>query len=176
MLAQCTFRKKNRILIAAFVLAIGIAYFMAFDQTINLYQENTELKLTQQLGEGAPEKISLLKLKKERIDQLLSNNGQSLRKEILGKASNQLQNHHARLVSFAAPSIVEEQDVIMETYELVIEGKYASLLRITHALEREIQSGHISSVSLYTQEDRALRQTRLYARLMIQSIREHEKK
>ncbi len=176
MFEQYSFQKKNNILAAAFVLAVVIAYFLAFDKTISLYQENTGLKMTRQQAEGAPEKIKALKIKKERIDQLLSGNRQSLRKEILEKVSGQLQSRPARLVSFAAPVEVEEQDVIMETYELILEGKYTALLQVTHALEQEIKSGHLSSVSLYTQQERESRQTKLYARLMIQSIRENEKK
>lgn len=174
-----TYRKKNKLLIGAAVLLLMISYFLPISRTIGLYVENDGLRDQLKLANSAPAYIEKLETESNQLNESFSYLEQEdqLRKELLEKIGRACEKYDVLFKNFKNPHIALNDDVTIETHEVVLQSTYTNLLKTIYELEHELKIGKVVAVSFRVEQNRRTKKSYLLAHVYVQSIKpdKHDK-
>ena len=172
-LPSLTYRQRNRLLLLVVPLVALIGYWVAIQQTVELYQSNQ--RLLQQLEEKrhAPNTIRELEKQLQASSRAIANfSSDTLHMEayLLDRLTYLCRQHRARLVSLPVSQTSRQNGFETITRTIKLQGRFVDLLRVVHGLEYRFQLGRVSSVRFVTEEDRTSRHTELFVYLYLQNL------
>jgi hypothetical protein len=172
-LNSLTYKQKVRYLLIGAVLFLLIAYLTTIKNTIQLYRDNNRLESMIGKAENAPQGIAELRKTLEGLNLKLNNYLVDTTKEhehTLEVVSEFC--HKKRLVVRELPKrkISSENDFVIITSELRIEGSFISLLQLLYELEYTQKLGRLSSVSWKSYIDTKTKRTVLVMIVYLQNI------
>jgi hypothetical protein len=173
MLKGMTYRKKNRLLLITGALLLLLTYMLSIRKTIEISREVTELQSQFELSSEAPGKIAQLEKQLKEIDQTLGSGPKAgeVQQALLGFVTGYCQLENVTLREFPKAVYKEENDLVVETNMLTIEGDFIKLLKLVYLLEQEQKLGKISSVRFFLKKDTRTRTTALNACIYLQNIK-----
>lgn len=174
MFKNLSYKRKNILLLAGSVMFGLIVYFYAFERTIGLIKECTQLEEQLRQAENAPQKLAELKRKLNSIESDLGGNGNfggDIQQALLEKISRYCNENNIALREFPQPVVSQEQDYIIETNIVVIEGSFLKLLKLVYQLEQVQRTGKVAAVHFLAKEDLRTKRQMLTASLYLQNIK-----
>ena len=174
MLKELTYKKKNILLLAVFVLFLFIIYFLAINKTLDLYFQCNEMQAQLNQTQNASQQLSRLEMQMKEIEAVFgeeqeeSYNYQQLLLEVL---SNYCSGNNIVLRKFPEPIIIYEQEFSVETNIISVEGPFKNLLHLIYLLEQKNKLGKIASLHFQTREDFKTKQKALFADIYIQNAK-----
>jgi len=168
-----TKQQKNILLLVVFFVAIYICYLLAISKTFEQKEQYNTLSKEVLLSQNAPKRLSLLKQKEVYYDSLLTKyqlDGSSIQNNLLKVINYYAEAHNIKVVSFLEPHTVIKNDLIIKTYEFVLEGNYNDINQLTYQLEQKTKFGEI--VNLHFEKKKNFRTGKYYlqAKLLLRSF------
>jgi 23S rRNA maturation-related 3'-5' exoribonuclease YhaM len=79
-------------------------------------------------------------------------------------------DNNLKVVTFLEPHIISKNELIINTYEFIIEGRYNSINKLIHQLEQKTKFGEI--INLHFEKKKNFRTGRYYlqARVLLKSF------
>ncbi len=170
------YRKKNLLLATVSIVILAIAGFSTFGTTISLYKENK--KMSQQLVFAKSAPANIIKINKElkNLQKTISylDETSDLRKELLDKVGRTSEENHVLFREFKPPVSFIDEELHVETHEIVLQGSYTALVKVLDNVERKIKMGKVTSVRFSLEKERRSKKTNLLCYMSIQSIKERK--
>jgi len=166
-------KQKNIALIICFVLILFICYKLAINKTIHQKQQLNKLSKELLLFKNAPKQLSLLKQKEVYYDSLLTKyqlDGSSIQNNLLKVINTFSNDNNLKVVSFLEPHTITKNDLIVKTYEFVVEGNYNDINQLIFQLEQKTKFGEI--INLHFEKKKNFRTGRFYlqAKVLLKSF------
>jgi hypothetical protein len=168
---QFTYRWKNYMLLAA-SLALGVgSYFLSFQKTITLYQENIALEKQLHKARQAPGRIKQLETQVNTYRTVLKKEDSlQLETYTLERFSALCRKYKATLVSFPLTQTTEQDRYLQITRIVKIKGNFHNLLQILREAETNTSLGKITGIKFSLEEDRRTNVRYLYGWFYMQNL------
>lgn len=169
-----TKKQKNIALIIGFVFTLFICYKLAIDKTIHQKQQFDNLSEEILLFKNAPKQLSFLKQKEVYYNSLLTKyqleDGSSIQNNLLKVINTYSNDNNLKVVSFLEPHTTTKNDLIVKTYEFVVEGGYNNINQLIFQLEQKTKFGEI--INLHFDKKKNFRTGKFYlqAKVLLKSF------
>ena len=174
MLDNLTWRQKNIGLLAGTLLLALVAWSFALKKTVVLAGDCEEMEAKAALAKSAPEQIVDLKVELSGIDRVLGEsyeNNEEFQQLLLDKVSDYCQRKKLVLKEFPQPEARLENDYLVETNRVVVEGRFESLLELVYELEQKERLGKVAGVQFLSKKELRTRKLQLTAAIYLQNIK-----
>lgn len=170
-LKKISWKQKNKLLLAGGIVLLWIVYSFALSNTVALRKDCNMLQQQLDSASGAPSRLLTLQLELQELEEMTSNNDTStvLHERLLGIVAAYCQQNNCVLRDFAAPVCYRQQEWLIETHPIVVEGTFVHLLKLVHELEQE-KVGKIVSVDFQSKRDNKTQAVSLTATIYVQNI------
>lgn len=167
-------KTKNILLVAGFILAIILCYNLALSKTYRLKRTYDELIKEESFYKDAPKTLSILKQKERYYDSLLTKfrlNDGSIQNTLLKTINEFATENNLKVISFLEPHYFTDQDLIIKSYQFILEGDYNAIINFVHQLEQKTKFGEI--INLHFEKKKNFRTGRDYlqADIILKSVR-----
>jgi hypothetical protein len=168
-----SYKEKNKGLIAGYAIFFVLVYWLALHPSIQLYFQNTGMEAKIQQAQDAPLQIQRLKARLASSEQKTMNGfaGESLQKELFAKVGKICQQEQVRLRLLEHVDKQKMGEMEIDTYQMVLEGDFHSLVKALHQVENTLGHGVVSSAGWGKEMDRRSKENRLIETIYLQSIR-----
>ncbi|MEO5644585.1 MAG: hypothetical protein ABIQ40_08600 [Bacteroidia bacterium] len=168
---KLTPKRKNQLLVLGAVVLFWLVYTFAIRNTIELGMQCAVMQAQLDSSAGAPKK--LMQLKQELL-KLENNTGNadttgSLHERLLGIVTNYCHENNLLLRDFASPIRYHQQEWLVETHPLTVEGSYVALLKLVQKLGQE-KTGKVVSVDFHSKRDNKTQVLSLTVTIYVQNI------
>lgn len=177
MFKNLTYRKKIRFLAIGVVILTFIIYNLSIKKTIILKKECKSFEEKLALVEYAPQKIALLEKELSKIEGIIGKSDTTcidFQQILLEKTSNYCQENNIILKEFPKQIINEQQDYIIETNIVVLEGGFITLLKFLYLLEQKYNIGKVVSAGYNAFKDIKTKKYKLNLTIYVQNIKKKE--
>lgn len=166
-------KQKNIVLVIGFVIALVICYQLAISKTMQ--QKNRFKNLSQEalLFKNAPKQLSLLKQKEVYYDSLLTKyqlDGSSIQNNLLKVINTFANANNLKVISFLEPHTISKNDLLIKTYEFVIEGDYNAINKLIYQLEQQTKFGEIINLHFEKKKNFRTGKSYLQAKVLLRSF------
>ena len=161
--------QKNRLLWLALAAGLLVYYSLAFRPTARLRQENQQLEARIRSGQN----VKVLQGRWNELNSRLNGYGAEAgpgQSRVMATVSTLCQQKNLTLKAFPQAERLEQNSFAVETYPVVIGGKFGSLLGLMYELERSQGTGRVSSASFRTSYDLRRKKTDLTLTLYLQNL------
>jgi len=137
-----------------------------------MYRESEKFKQEIQAAKDAPKNIQKAKSELDSLSCLLNNSDEGKFQEmILQKIAVYQENSDIVLKELPARHYYQENDFIVETNKIVLEGSFHSLIAIIHEMEKDFLFSKMAGISFETYKDNKKRKTKLQVAIYYQNIK-----
>jgi len=166
---------KNRVIALLILFAAGclLAYSFAISETIHLRRECIEAEQQIGMAQDAPLQLAAIESRLDDIDLLLGNKDSAtsnVQSELLDRLGGFCKDHNMVLREFPDAHHFQQQDYLVQTYRVVLEGSFVNMLGAIYGLEKEFRSTKVRSVNFRAETDYRTNRVFLTATIFIQSI------
>ncbi|NRR91382.1 hypothetical protein HSX10_07380 [Winogradskyella undariae] len=158
-----TRNQKNIALILSFILALVICYQLAIIKTLEQKEQYNAMSKEAVLFKNAPKQLSFLKQKEVYYDSLLTKyqlDGSSIQNNLLKVINRFTRDNNIKVINFLEPHVIENDDLVIKTYEFVLEGDYNSINKLIYQLEQQTKFGEI--INLHFEKKKNFRTGKYY--------------
>jgi hypothetical protein len=168
-----TKKQKNIALIIGFVIILFLCYKLAINNTLQQKQQYKTFKEQELLFKNAPKQLSLLKQKDVYYDSLLTKYqivGSSIQNNLLKFINTFAAKNNLKVISFLEPHSITKDELIIKTYEFVLEGDYNSINQLILQLEKRTRLGEV--INLHFEKKKNFRSGKYYlqAKVLLKSF------
>ncbi len=176
MWKKASWKQKNKLLLLGGLVLLWTVYSFAISNTIVAHSECVVLQQQLDSASGAPARLVQLKKEFNELETITNSSDTSatLHERLLGIVTNYCQDNDLVLRDFASPVCYRQQEWLVETHPILVEGAYVNLLKLVHKLEQE-KTGKIVSVDFHSKRDNKTQQLSLTATIYVQNIIRSEK-
>lgn len=173
MLDRFTYKQRNFGLLGVFILSAWLVYSLALSTTIDLAGSCSQREADLASVQNAPQRIAALKAEQAAIDRVLGEEGRILdfQQALLEKVSDYCQDNKLVLREFPKPIAKKENNYLVETNLVVVEGKFSKLLTLVYELEQQDRLGKIAAVEFRTERPRRGQPAKLTASIYVQNVK-----
>ena len=136
----------------AFLFAM-VAYFGAVKNTVLLFKSCSDLEIKILQIKDSPRELALIEKQLKEFELIFGTadtNQEKYQPYILETISNYCNTNDIILKEFPKPLIYAEQDFIIETNKITLEGEFIQLLSLVYLLEQTKKLGKISNLQFQT--------------------------
>ncbi|MEM1323511.1 MAG: type 4a pilus biogenesis protein PilO [Bacteroidota bacterium] len=162
-------RDKLRYLAGAFVLLALLAYSLGIKKTINSYRTYSSNTIALEQAQTAPEQIRKYRTQLAKLDNNL-NRVQYDRELLFEQVNTFCTNNRLTLTKFAPEHRQEQNDYIVITNPIEVQGNFTDMVRLAYHLEYSQRLGHMASVDFRLVNDRRLKKKYLSGQLYLKNI------
>ena len=172
MLRELTYQKKLKLLGPVAILALLLVYILGFKKTLNLRAEINAMKDKLTVAKDLDSKVSLIRGKLKKIDELIGSDTDSSDKVIdvvLEDITHYCNTEGCTLREIPQAHTASDANFYIETYFITIDGTYKQLLNLIYLLEQKKKSsGRLSSCLFHSKKNNATKKLSLEVTLYIQ--------
>jgi hypothetical protein len=171
---KLSYKRKNKYLLAGIILFMLISYQLALKKTFQLMHNVSEMETQAKAASDAPLKTEELKKQVKEIENIIggsnmiSENNQQL---ILGLVSSFCSKNNLVLQELPKTKSYNENNILVETNYLVVEGDFIKLLLLLNMLEHNKGAGRVSSSRFQSKKNLRTKKTELILTIYIQNIK-----
>lgn len=146
-------------------------YSFAISNTIETCHECAVLKQQLDSASDAPVRLAHLKAEFRQLETITDNSDTSttLHERLLSIVTNYCQENDIVLRDFASPICFSQQEWLVETHPIIVEGTYIALLKLVYKLE-QAKIGKLVSVDFRSKRDTKTQSLSLTATIYVQNI------
>ena len=177
MLKNLSYKNKNRLLIVVTLVFLLMSYFLAFETTLDLRSQCTDMKKELLIAKTAPERIVNLEMQLRSIEGVIggqTEDGIDLQQQLLEFVTTYCDIHRITLQEFPQAISHKEEDYAVETNIFVVRGNFVKLLKMTYALEQEMRIGKVVSVEYKSKKNPRTKRLDLNVTVYLQNVRKIE--
>lgn len=174
MLSDFNYKKKNRLLAIGAVVLLFLSWQLAFAKTFSLWAQCRDMEEQLQAVSEAPGQSLAMKERLLRLDRTLGGreiSDTNIRQVLLGIVTGYCQKNNTILRDFPKPVSTIENDYMVETNIISVEGSFGKLLDLVYRLEQRDRIGKIASVDFHTRQDPRTKVMSLVATVYIQNVK-----
>ncbi|WP_323028507.1 hypothetical protein [Gelidibacter japonicus] len=168
-----TSKTKNILLLVGFIIAIILCYNLAFSKTFIVKSTYDKLLKEESFYKDAPKTLSVLKQKEHYYDSLLTKyrlNEGSIQNTLLKTINEFAIENNLKVISFLKPHYFTDQDLIIKSYQFILEGDYNSIINFVYQLEQKTKFGEIINVHFDKKKNFRTGRDYLQAQVILKSI------
>lgn len=171
MFKKSGWKQKNKLLLIGGLVLLWSVYSFAISNTIDTRSQCNKLQLQLDSASDAPSRLIHLKQEFQQLETITNSSDTltTLHERLLGIVTNYCQENDLVLRDFASPVCYRQQEWLVETHPVIVEGAYVNLLKLVHKLEKE-KTGKIVSVDFRSRRDNKTQQLSLTATIYVQNI------
>lgn len=166
-------KMKNKIIIATFLLSLFLCYKLAILKTINARQQlNILSKESVQISNTSKE-LYQLKIKESYYDSLLNTyqfKNLSIQNQILNILNEFSSNGSIEIKKFKEPHTIEENELIIKTFDLTIKANYNNIIKLVHHFEQKERFSEIINLNLKKIKNHKTGKYFLQAKILLKSF------
>jgi len=168
-----TDKHKNIALILAFVAVLFICYEMALSKTKEYRDQSVSLQQEVLLFNNVPQQLSMLKQKQVYFDSILAKyqlDGSSIQNNLLKKINEFSRLNNLKVVSFLEPHVQQQNELLVKTYDFLIEGTFNDINMLMYQLEQQTKFGEIINLHFEKKKNYKTNTYFLQARVLLKSF------
>src|SRR5574337_650263 len=126
-------KQKNRLLIPAGFILLWLIYSFAISNTLDMRATCSTLEAQLDSAAGAPARLVSLQADLGQMELLTGDSSASahgIHEKLLGIVTNYCQQHDLILRDFAQPIRYRQDEWLVETHPIRVEGNYTALLQL----------------------------------------------
>ncbi len=171
-LPQLTYKQKYYLSIIGVIMAGFLSYNLSFDKTIIAIKDYYSLTDKMEKLKDAPQKIQRIEHQMKQMEHLLvDNDSVDIEQRLLEKATEFCRNNQITLMGFPKTKVLEYQNYMILTNEIVLEAPFKESLQFIYDSEQKNRIGKIASVQLVKKQDVKTKQQHLYSHIFFQNIK-----
>ena len=176
MLKNLTNKQKSILLLVGIFLTVLVSYNLAFKKTFTLKSQCKETEQKLNYLNNAPQRISQIKAKIDNIDRKVGKNRDypDTEEYLLEKISELCHKRDVIFTEFPGHHSITGNEYTIETYQMILQGRYTQLLLVLYELEKSFTLGKIASVEFFTKKIIRSGKMKLNMKLIVQSIKLNE--
>jgi len=177
MLKNLSYKKKNKLLLAAIILALLFVYSFTIKKTILLISEVNDTGMKAEKAKDAPARSALLKKEINRIDSRIgSQSGRvdEAQESLLELVTGYCRANNAVLREFPEATEARKGSFIIATNRFEVEGNFSVLLALVYMLEQQHGPGKVASVVYALKKNTKTKDMALTATIYLQNIKKNE--
>lgn len=166
--------KKLQFLLVSLLVFSFLSYKLAISDTFALMSDCDKLESKLKLVDNAPVQIQNLSDELDYINKSIDTNISAetdFQELLLEKVTHFSGKHRIILRELPESHFYNEQDFIVETNKLKIEGGFINLLNLLYKIETELKFGRVSGVSFNSEKDFKNKRLRLNLSIYYQNIK-----
>lgn len=168
-----TKKQKNIILVIGFLLSVYICYQLAISKTLDQKAQHDRLSKEVMLSKNAPKQLLLLNKKAVYYDSILSKHhlaGTSIQNNLLKFINSNAEAHNLKVVSFLEPHVINQNELVIKTYDFTVEGDYNNINQLIYQLEQRTKYGEIINLHFEKKKNFRTGKSYLQARVLLKSF------
>lgn len=138
--------RKNKLLIASFILVLFLSYKLAIKNTVDYYNQYNIQKELLNNSNNSPKILSTLLAREKQLNQWLSKNdikSSSYQSELLKLLNNYCSSNSLKITDFKEPHIITEKQTEISSYVFSVEGNFNTTLGLINKIENNANLGLI---------------------------------
>ncbi|MCD0464999.1 general secretion pathway protein [Flavobacterium sp. ENC] len=165
--------KKNKMLVAGFVLILYFCYSFAISNTIQYYKEYKEKE--QQIADDSnmPNLVGQLLQKEKQLDQVLSqyeiNVSDSFQNDLLKQLSSYSTKYNLKITDFQEPHSITQKGFITTSYIFTLEGSFNGSLALLNQIENNPKLGAIKHLNFTKKKNYKTNTDQLFVEVIMQT-------
>ncbi|MDD3685240.1 MAG: hypothetical protein PHE56_00600 [Bacteroidales bacterium] len=164
--------KKLRLLLAVVVIFAFVSYQLAISDTISSYKACVKLEEQYDKAKDAPQKMQVLKTQLNNLNQEINcPEDINFQEQLLKKITAFKGNGNIVLRELPEPIYYKEQDLLVETQVVKIEGGFHDLLKLLNEMETDFNYSKVSSAGFEIENDYKNNRLRLSLKIYFQNIK-----
>lgn len=149
---------KNYLLVAGFLVTVGIAYQFSFSKTMEMRKELTSLKAQFLLNSRSKTSFKTLVEREKELDSIIAADipfHTTLQNSLLKELNEITENHSLKIINFNKPHVFlpEGSGNKITTFQFSLEGDYKNLEKAIYLLETHHRFGSVSHLSFHRKKD-----------------------
>ncbi len=175
MWKKASWKQKNKLLLIGGLVLLWTVYSFALSNTIVAHEQCVILQQQLDSASDAPARLAHLEKEFKDLETITNSSDTSatLHEQLLGIVTNYCEENDLVLRDFASPVRYRQQEWLVETHPIHVEGAYVNLLKLVHKLE-QAKTGKIVSVDFHSKRDNKTQQLSLIAIIYVQNITREE--
>ncbi len=168
-----TDKRKNIALVLGFVVVLFICYEMAFSKTKDYRDQAVSLEKELVLFNNTPQQLSMLKQKQVYFDSILSKyqlDGSSIQNNLLKKINEFSNVNNLKVVRFLEPHIQQQNELLVKTYDFLVEGSFNDINKLIYQLEQKTKFGEVINLHFEKKKNHKNNTYFLQARVLLKSF------
>ncbi len=164
---------KNKLLGTGILTLLVLSYMLAIKKTISLKNESKQLEEQVTRFSDIPNKLMVLNQKNEYYDSILGSmdfNDTSLQNNLIRTITAEAQKNKVKVMDFNEPHIFPIEESVQHTYNFMLEGNFADILKVVHVLERKGNFGEVVHLDFEKKKDYRTNREYLSAKVMVQQL------
>jgi hypothetical protein len=174
------FSRKNKLLVAGFIVMLLICYSFAFSKTLSYYKEYENKKEVADNNQNDPRILDQLIRKEQQLDEALAQyiavSGSSFQNELLAELTKQCRKQNLKIQDFKEPHVFNEDNVQVSSYQFSLEGSFNDMLLVLNALENNPSLGLIKHIAFEKQMNYKTNSYFLTSEVILQKVEPITKK
>ncbi len=171
MFNRLTGKQKNRLLLIAAFVGLWSVYAFAIRNTVDARYACKSMQEQLDSAADAPARLMHLKAELHQLEMMTGSNDttNTLHERLLGVVTNYCQENNCTLRDFASPICYSQQEWLVETHPITVEGNYITLLKLVQKLE-QAKIGKVVSVDFNSKRDNKTQSLSLTVIIYVQNI------
>lgn len=164
---------KNKILLGSLAFLLLLSYHLAIKKTIGLRSEYLKNMENQELAIHIPSQMTALIQKENYLDSQfkeLDLGSSNIENDLLKFLNQHSGINSVKVMAFNAPHEFENENSIVKTYILTLEGEFKNMLKVVYAFENLGNFGNISHMDFKKKRDYRTGKTSLQSTIHLQIV------
>lgn len=164
---------KNKLLGLGIITFLIMSYALAIKKTISLRNESNMLEEQVARFNDLPSELAVLNKKKKYYDSILASmdfNNTSQQNNLIRSITVEAEKNQVKVMDFNQPHIYLFEENTQYTYNFVLEGNYADILKVVYALEKKGNFGDVIHLDFEKKKDYKTNREFLNADVLVQQV------
>ncbi|WP_166923944.1 general secretion pathway protein [Flavobacterium poyangense] len=165
--------KKNKGLVAGFVLILYICYSFAISNTIQYYKQYKEKEKQIADDSNMPNLVAQLIQKEKQLDQVLAqyeiNVSDSFQNDLLKQLSSYSNQYHLKITDFQEPHNISQKGFSTTSYIFTLEGSFNGCLALLNQIENNPKLGAIKHLNFTRKKNYKTNTDQLFVEVIMQT-------
>lgn len=132
-------KKKNILLLLAFLVLLWVTYHFSISNTVEAKNKYNSLTEQKDLVSNISEQMHYLNQQNVYLDSILSKNKitteSSFQNNLLSILNSFATQNRLNIISFNEPHTFNRNDAVLKTYSFTVKGNFNKILQLIHTLE-----------------------------------------
>lgn len=170
MFKNLTYKQKFFVVIGGFILLFMASYKKTYKHTLTAKKELSLVKEKLSSNESSLNELYHLKTEIGKLEKTIggqTKNPEYVQQELLNFISNN--EFNVNIVSIADVHLFSDNDFLIYSNQIEIEGHYTDLLETLYKIEKKFDNSRVVSTQMYSKKNYRTKTKTLYSKIILQN-------